>query len=107
MLGERRRHADEDRIGLAQPIEIGGRRKFSGVHRRLDRRIGNMLDLALAGVELADPLGVNVEADHRETGLDGGQRQGNADIAEADDADGVGPVGDPLDHGIDGFGSAG
>ena len=107
MRGERRRHRDENRVGLAQTIEICGRRKFARAHRGLDRRVGDMLDLALARVELADPLGVNIEADHREPGFDGGERQGNADIAKADHPDGVGPVGDPLDHGVDGFGSAG
>ena len=70
------------------------------------RCIGNMFDLAFAGVELADPLGVNVEADHREPRFDRGERQRNADIAKADNSDGVGPLGDPLDHRGDGFGSA-
>jgi hypothetical protein len=87
MAGQRRRHADDHHIGLGQPAEIR-----SGLEAPLGDRAGhdgggNVLDEGLAPVEPLHPRRVDVEPEHPVPGLRGGERQGEAHIAQPDHTD--------------------
>ena len=87
MRGQRRRHADDDRVRVREPVEIAWwletvrRRHASSI-----ARVGDVPDVALAGLS-CDLARVDVEAEDREAGRPRGQRERQADIAEPDDAD--------------------
>jgi hypothetical protein len=55
--------------------------------RRRDLGVADVLERALASVEPVDLRHVDVEPEHAEAGARGGQHQGQADVAHADDAD--------------------
>ena len=48
---------------------------------------GNVLDEALAAIDLLRPVSIDIEAEHLELALHGRKRQRNADITEAHDSD--------------------
>jgi hypothetical protein len=84
--GQRRRHGDEDGVGLRQAIEGVGRLERTGADVAAEAFRGDMPDEALAAIDLRDARLVYVEAEHREPALDGGEGQRNPDIAEPDNA---------------------
>ncbi len=84
---QRRRHANEDRVGLVQPGEIGGRLETLRFARPLHARPVDVADVALASIEGRDLLPVDVEAEDAESLVDEGQREREADVALPDDAD--------------------
>jgi hypothetical protein len=86
MLAERRGHADDDRVHLADPAELGGCLETGFGHRR-DAGAGDVADRAAALVQRGNPIGVDVESENTKAGIAEAQRQGNADIAEPDYAD--------------------
>ena len=91
MAGERRRHADQDGVGLLEPAKSAvASKRLSSIAER-DGVRGDVPDEAFAAVDLLDARLVDVEAEHRESGASRDQRERNADIAEADDAD-LGPA---------------
>ncbi len=96
LRGQRRRHADDQCVGLGESAEIGG-----GLETPLRRRRGRDARRRGAGCscgrrERLDLGDVDVEAEDAEALLGERQRQGQPDVAEADDADHRGLVVEPL-----------
>jgi len=86
-LAQRRRHADDHHVHIGDGGRFGGGRKPAGAHLRrqgLGRHVRNVRG---AGVEPVDALRVYIDPGDLESGLGEGQRQRQADVAEADDAD--------------------
>ena len=69
MLGQWRGDADDDRVDIAQSIEIRGGLKAARRYDFGEPRIGNVLDEALAAIELCDARPVDIKADDGEFGL--------------------------------------
>ena len=84
---ERRRERDEDRVGLAQLVVVGRRGDEPGLDERLQHLGRDVLDVALAGVQLRDALGVDVDEQHALAGVGEGACEGQADVARSDDGD--------------------
>ena len=83
--GDRRRDADEDRVGLG---EVGlGRRDDTeaAVQGGYEALVGDVVDRGRAGVELRDAAGVRVDAFDLQPGLGERDGQRQADVAQADD----------------------
>ncbi len=83
---QRRRHADQQGVRLAQPPHVGGGHELAVGHVLGDPLGRNVLDVAAAGLELIDLGPINVEAHRLHTAGDEGADQRQADIAQADDA---------------------
>ena len=98
---QRRRHADEDRVRLREPREIRRRREPPGGHRGLQPPAVHVLDVALAPAERVDLRRVDVEAEDREALLDERERQRKADVAQAEDPDGGGVLGETPSKSLD------
>jgi hypothetical protein len=84
---ERGGHADDQRIGLAGQRKIGGGAQAGGPGGP-DRPVRDVVDVAAPGLEPAHLGGVDVEADDADPRLGEAQGQRQADVAEAEDADG-------------------
>src|SRR5258705_461849 len=84
-LGERRRYANRDRIGLAQPRQIRGCDELPGLHRRGDRRRRHVLDVRLAVVQQVDDLLAHVEPDHAVARAHEFHDERQADVPQPDD----------------------
>ena len=87
MVAERRGDADEDRIGFGKAGEIGGGVESSGGFHVGDEGFAEMFEVIFAAMEGFDLGGVVVESDDVEAGAVEGGQEGEADVAEADDAD--------------------
>ncbi len=86
MGSQGRRHADEDGVAFTQPAEVGGCIEATGLDEALHLLAAHRRDVAAASQQL-DRLGrVDVEADHAEAGPGHRRRQGQADVAQTDDA---------------------
>lgn len=84
VLGQRRRHADHDRLGLAQTGGIG-RGLEPGLDHFRNVLIGEVIDMGGAGIQAVDdPLG-DVEPEHLEADTGGFLSQGQTDIPKTDD----------------------
>src|SRR6185503_2443864 len=80
---ERRRHADDERVGLGQARYVV-RRLEPAAARRGDRVVRNMQEIALAGVQRHRLGLVDVEADDGEARLREAQRERQPDVAQTD-----------------------
>ncbi len=98
---QRRRDADEDRVGLAQPGEIVGGGEPPALPQRGDAFRADMGEIRPAGIEPLDLVTVDVEAERGKTVLGRGAQQRQPDIAEPDDADRRTAVAKPADKGVD------
>ncbi len=87
MARQRGGHADQQDVGLTQPVEIGGGVEPARFDLRGDPGTLDMLDIALAGLERVDLRIVEVEGEHRATRLAECNRERQADIAHPDHAD--------------------
>ena len=85
-VGQRRRHADDDDVGLMQMGELAGRLEPGREHLR-DLGIRDVLEVAAAGPEKLDLAGIDVEAEDGKAAESKGPAQRQPDVAEADDAD--------------------
>ena len=96
MLAERGRHADDDGVALGEAGEVGRRLDPAVAERLRDPLLADVADVGLAPPQRLGLPRVDVEADDAEARLleEEGERQ--ADVAEADDADPRGAVGDLL-----------
>ena len=83
---QRRGHADQQGIGLAQPPHVGRGHEAPVSHAAADPLRGNMLDIAVAGQKLIDLGPIDVEPHRAESGRDKGPDQGQADIAQSNNA---------------------
>jgi hypothetical protein len=83
-VGQRRRHADQDHVLVCEAREIGGRGEFAGGDGSADAVLGEIADDALARIDAADAVGVDVEAGGRKARLGNRERKRQADIAEAE-----------------------
>ena len=61
MLRQRRRQSDQDRVGLAQLVVFGRRPQPALLDELPQLRVGDVLDVALAAVELCHTLGADVD----------------------------------------------
>jgi hypothetical protein len=89
-LSERRRHGNRDRIGVAHPgrVSRGHEAPRGDMLRHQCRR--DVLDVRVTGVQQRHHALTDVKADHPEARLGEFHREGQADVAEADDRnDGV------------------
>ena len=85
-FGQRGRHADDDDIGLIQPLEVD--RGLESVLAHLaDYRVGDVPDVAFAALEPGDLDRVDVESQDRDPAVAEGPGQREADVAQADDPD--------------------
>ena len=84
---QRRGHADQQGVGLAQPPHVGRGHEAAVGDVLGDPLRGDVLDVAAAGQELIDLGLIDVESHGAETGGDEGPDQRQADIAQSDDAD--------------------
>ena len=85
-VGQRRRDADDDGVGLVEPAEVDGRLEAALAHLA-DRRVGDVPDVALAPLEPLDLGRVDVEAQDGDPAVAEGAGQRQADVAQADDPD--------------------
>ena len=85
-LVQRRRHADNNGVDFLEFIEIAGRPEPSGLDIVADNAGGDVLDVALAGIEFFDFSGVDVEAQHLEFAGTELAHQGQPDVAQPDNA---------------------
>ena len=96
-------HADQDGRHLAEPGEVGGGVEAPRLPCGLDIRRGHVLDVRLATGQLFDfgRIDVHAQGDHAVPGKRQTQRQ--ADVAQANDADGSGLVAERHggSHGLD------
>ena len=93
---ERGRHADDAGVDGADPREIRGRRE-AAVRDEIAEHLGvEVPDIGDAAGQLLDLAGIDVEAGAVKAIAGEGPRQGQADIAEADDADPERSVGDAV-----------
>ena len=83
---QRGRHADEQRIGLRQASEVGGRAQQALIDELADAACRNVLEIAFAAVDGVRLGGVDVEAQDLEADLAGRHANGQADVAETDHA---------------------
>lgn len=83
--GELHRHADQHHIAIGQCrcCVVGADAEALGLERGIDFARGDIRDIAEAASELADLAGIDVDAGDIETSFDKGQRDGEADMAEA------------------------
>src|ERR1051325_22979 len=99
--GQRRRHAQDDRIDLGEPAEIVGCGKALLAPQPRDALGLDMTDIGTAGIQDIDLVAVDIEAERREAFLDRGPQQWQPDIAETDNSDpGLAPA-KALDQGFD------
>ena len=91
-LAQRGGDADGDRVALGQDGEVGPGRE--AVAERGQRLVRHVFNVRRTAIDAVDARLVEVDAADPEAGLgeDDGQRQ--ADVAQADDADGGGAVGE-------------
>ena len=87
LLRERRRQRDQDRVGLAQLVVVGRRAQAALVDELLQLLARDVLDVALAAVQLRDALGADVDEQHRAPGVGEDLGERHADVAGADDCD--------------------
>ncbi len=82
-----RGHADQDRVGVLHAGEVGGRLQLAAVHGGPHHVGADIADDLLGAVDRGDPSLADVEAQHLEAGADARERERQAHIAQADDAD--------------------
>lgn len=87
MRPERRRHADENRIGRREPRRIRSCDEPLGTPRRGDPGVDDVAERAPPCIETGKALGVGVETHAAEPGYAGAERKRQSDIAEPDDYD--------------------
>ena len=85
-VGERSRHADDDDIGLIQPLKVD-RGLESLLAHLADHRVGDVPDVAFATLEPGDLDRVDVESQDRDPAVAERSGQRQADVAQADDPD--------------------
>jgi len=88
-------HAQDDRVGDPERLRVRRRGEAVGLRHRLHEVGAQVLQVRVAAPQHLDLLVVDVEADDAEAGLKEGAQQRQADVAEADDADGRGAIVDP------------
>ena len=83
---ERRRHADDDDIGLIQPLKVdrGLEPPFSHL---ADHRVGDVPDVTFAALESVDLDRVDVKPQNGDPAVAERSGQRQADVAQADDPD--------------------
>ena len=85
-LGQGGRHADDDGVGLVEPLESIGRLEPVRLHRD-DRLIGDVTDVAPAQGQTLDLGRIGVEAEDGVAGLGERPGQRQTDITKTDDPD--------------------
>src|SRR5712692_6276621 len=86
LRSQRRRNAYDQDIGLGQAREVGRRAKAAGSVAAGEAIRMQVLDVVASGSECLDLGPIDVETEYRKRSFGEGQRQRQADIAEADDS---------------------
>ena len=86
-LAQRRRHADVDDVDVAKPLRVGGRHELAALDHFREVRRRHVRNVAAARHQFGDLLLIDVVADHRKAGAGEFDRERQADVAEADDAE--------------------
>ena len=84
---ERRGEGDEDRVRVAELVVVGRRRDEALVDERLQDVRGDVLDVALARVELGDASWIDVDEQDALARVGEGACERHADVAGAHDGD--------------------
>jgi len=87
MRAERRRHAEQDGVGLGELFGIGGRLELAIAGEALEELGAEVFDVGATHLEGVDLALVDVEPEHREAAIEDGLGQGQSDVPETDDAD--------------------
>ena len=87
VLGERRRHADQDGVAGREAPEIRRHRGAPALEGVRDSARGNVTEKAFAAAERPDLGLIDIEPRHREAGPRGAQGGGEPDVTHAEDAD--------------------
>ena len=84
MAIERRRYADQERVGLVQALEVAGRLEGAGADQGRQFPLVLVLDVAAAGGQGLDLGLVDVKAEHPKATVRESHAERQPDIAEAD-----------------------
>ena len=87
LAGQRRRHAQQDRIGLAEPGHLAGRGESFRLPQCGNALAADVTDVGLPGIEPRHLDRIEIEAEHPEATLGDRSRQRQSDVTQADDAD--------------------
>src|ERR1051325_2399845 len=99
--GQRRRHAEDDRIDLGEPAEIVGCGKALLTPQPGDALGLDMTDIGATGIQDIDLVAVDIETERREPSRARAPQERQPDIAETDNPDpGLAPT-KALDQGFD------
>ena len=85
--GERGRECDQDRVGVAEDVVVGRRGERAVADEPCEHVARDVLDVALAGVDLRNTFGDDVDEHDRASGLGEHLRERQPDVPGADDAD--------------------
>ena len=88
MLGERRRHAEDNDIGIAQSACIRRRDKLPVAHQRRDRRIVDAFEVRFPCIQTVDLHRIDVIGNHAVTLGVRGNGEWKPDIPHAHNGDG-------------------
>src|SRR5215216_2808607 len=83
---QRRGHADDDRVHILNPREVGRRGESLALNRRLDRFRSDVLYITPAGTEGVHLPWINVQSEDGRPGAGELKREGQADVAQANNA---------------------
>ena len=83
--GERGRDRDQDRVRLPHGVVVGRRRQQARARERLQNRVRDVLDVALAAVDRLDARRVEIDEDGTGAGLREDECEREAHVAGADD----------------------
>lgn len=98
VFAQRCRHADDDRVGLAQNAGVRGPGEPRRTGQRGDALLRNMADVGNPARDRVELGAIDVEADHRHSGLVKRKRDGQTDISQPDDGDRRGSAFDAVDE---------
>ena len=84
LLRERRRQRDQDRVSIAQLVVVGGRTQEVSVDEALQHLRRDVLDVALAPVQLRNTSGVALDEEHAAARLGEHLGKRDADVAGSD-----------------------
>ena len=106
MIGQRRRHANDEYIHLGQPCKISRPSDTAHFMQFCQIRIRNGAYITLTCIELFNLLWIDIKAGHMQAAAGGSHRQRKPDIPKAKDCDlriqgfDLGKQGFEIRHGI-------
>ena len=86
LLGQRRRHTDDDHVGGGE-LSLRSRRPKATSHHLRDLGVGHVVDMRMPGIDALHNAGRHVESDATKAGGDSCLSEGQAHIAESNDGE--------------------